>query len=162
MSKFTDLREEYFSKIRASGMREFSITDFKLFMGTYGFQKVCLYCAGNLPKRRTSYCCDLCKVNFHTIIVFTHSWQHVRKAYLKKYPNCERCGKKAVDVHHKKPIRKYRNLGIQGDTFDEDNLESCCKKCHVEVAREFAQQMKSVMIRKKGKMRPLEDFIEGQ
>lgn len=158
MGKFIDLREEYFEMIRASGMREFSITDFKFFMEKHGFEKVCLYCAGELPPRRRSYCRDLCKVNFDTMFVFTHSWQRTRDQYIKEHPKCERCGKKAVEVHHKEPIRKYRNLGIQGDAFDEDNMESCCKDCHVEAAREFAKQTKSLSIRKEGKMKPLEDF----
>lgn len=158
MSKFTDLRDEYFEMICVSGMREFSITDFKFFMRKHGFEKVCLYCAGELPKRRRSYCCDLCAINFQIVFVHTHSWQHVREEYLKKHPKCERCGKKATEVHHKTPIRKYRDLKIQGDTFDEDNLEACCKKCHKKAAREFAKQTKAVRIRKKGKMKPLEDF----
>ena len=162
MSRFTDLRDEYFEKIRKSSMREFSIDSFARFMRKHGFEKVCLYCAGELPKRRRHYCCDLCSINFYTLYVYPHSWQHVRKEYLKKHPKCERCGKKAVEVHHKKPTRKYRSIGIQGDVFDEDNLESCCMKCHKEAAREFAQQTKSLRIRKKGKMKPLEDFIEGR
>lgn len=158
MSKFTDLRDEYFEMIRYSGMREFSITDFKYYMKNRGFEKVCLYCAGELPKNRRSYCCDLCHINFQTVFVFTHSCQTIRDEYIKKHPNCERCGKKAVEVHHKTPIRKYWSSGIRGDAFDEDNLESCCKKCHKKAAREFAKQTKSLRIRKKGKMKPLEDF----
>lgn len=162
MSKFTDLRDEFFSKIRTSGMREFSITDFKYYMKSHGFEKVCLYCGKKLSGRRRSYCCDLCRINFSTVFVFAHSWQVIRLEYLKEHPNCERCDEKAVEVHHKVPIRQYRSLGIQGDTFDKENLESCCIECHKEAAREFAQQIKPLKIRKKGKMRPLEDFIEGQ
>jgi 5-methylcytosine-specific restriction endonuclease McrA len=159
MSKFTNLRDEYFEKIRKSGMREFSIDSFAYFMKKHGFEKVCLYCGGELPKRRRSYCCDLCKINFYTIFRDAHSWQHVRAEYIKKHPKCERCGKKAVEVHHKTPIRKYRNIGIQGDVFDEDNLESCCKKCHLEAAKELAKELEEIKYIKSRKEKPLDEFI---
>lgn len=159
MSKFTDLREGYFDIIRRSAQREFSIDKFKYYMKRHGFEKVCLYCGGELPKHRRSYCCDLCEINFYTVFRDAHSWQIIRDEYIKKHPKCEHCGKKAVEIHHKTPTKKYRNIGIQGDVFDEDNLESCCKKCHKKAAREFAEQTKVVRIRKKGKMKPLEEFI---
>ena len=98
MSKFTDLRDEFFSKIRTSGMREFSITDFKYYMKSHGFEKVCLYCGKKLSGRRRSYCCDLCRINFSTVFVFAHSWQVIRLEYLKEHPNCERCDEKAVRI----------------------------------------------------------------
>lgn len=160
LTSFAEARESYFRIVRSVGSREFSIDEFKRYLRAEGFEKVCLYCAGELSGRRRSYCCDLCKINFQVKFVFTHSWQSIRNEYIKTHPNCERCGKKAVEVHHKEPIRKYRSFGIQGDVFDEDNLESCCSGCHKKAGRELAEEVTVLKILKRGKMKPLDDYLE--
>lgn len=62
---------------------------------------------------------------YHALLGYR--WQRTRKAYLDKYDwRCERCGRHASEVHHKRP------LGRGGAPHDEQNLEALCKGCHVE------------------------------
>lgn len=60
-------------------------------------------------------------------------WPAVRKAFLKKNPNCAVCdGKKKVEVHHKKPFHLHPELEL-----DESNLITLCENkndgvnCHL-------------------------------
>ena len=52
----------------------------------------------------------------------TAGWDRIRKAYLKRHPQCERCRTaKATDVHH-----------VDENTSNnlDDNLEALCHGCH--------------------------------
>jgi 5-methylcytosine-specific restriction protein A len=51
-------------------------------------------------------------------------WTKFRAMYLRQHPICERCGKAANVVHHRKPIDEG------GEQYDELNLESMCRICH--------------------------------
>jgi 5-methylcytosine-specific restriction protein A len=53
-------------------------------------------------------------------------WQEISKRYLAAHPWCQRCGQRAVLVHHRVPI-------AQGGTNDESNLASSCQSCHNKV-----------------------------
>lgn len=61
----------------------------------------------------------------------TDKWKKLRVLKLMKNPLCEQCEKEgivkpALDVHHKIPILKDISKA-----FDEDNLMSLCRKCHI-------------------------------
>ena len=55
----------------------------------------------------------------------TPKWKALREAKLKDTPNCEICGEKATEVHHKVPHQGNLDLFL-----DWDNLMSICNKCH--------------------------------
>jgi 5-methylcytosine-specific restriction endonuclease McrA len=57
----------------------------------------------------------------------SHKWRLLRDEKLKANPECELCGKKAVDVHHRVPVK------AGGKFFDIDNLISLCRGCHNEI-----------------------------
>ena len=48
-------------------------------------------------------------------------WQRIRAAFLAEHPGCQRCGKRAVLVHHR-----------DGDQHNNAwrNLEALCRLCH--------------------------------
>lgn len=67
---------------------------------------ICLWCGGELPKRRRKYCCDE-----HAELYFVHKiaplwWENARKAALLRANNCcEECGAEGkwpvkLEVHH--------------------------------------------------------------
>ena len=63
---------------------------------------------------------------------FYHSeaWIKCREAYLsERLWTCERCGKPAVIVHHKRYITPS-NIGDPDVTLGFDNLEALCQDCH--------------------------------
>lgn len=49
-------------------------------------------------------------------------WRALRAKYLGAHPGCERCGKPASIVHHRR--------GRWAGELDWDNLEAVCTKCH--------------------------------
>ena len=53
-------------------------------------------------------------------------WTRISKRYLALHPYCQRCGARAVLVHHRVPI-------AEGGTNDESNLASSCQSCHNKV-----------------------------
>lgn len=56
-------------------------------------------------------------------------WPAVEKAHLEKEPTCQVCGgKKALNVHHKKPFHLFKALEL-----DPTNLITLCndKRCHI-------------------------------
>lgn len=58
------------------------------------------------------------------------AWRKCRKDYLKsKFGLCERCGKAALIVHHKKYLTP-KNINDPNITLNHDNLEALCKECH--------------------------------
>lgn len=57
-------------------------------------------------------------------------WRRVRKAYLEsKNYICERCGKPAQIVHHKKYLTA-ENANDSNIAYNFDNLEALCQDCH--------------------------------
>lgn len=70
----------------------------------------------------------------------TDKWKKLRVLKLMKNPLCERCEKEgivkpALDVHHKITILKDISKA-----FDEDNLMSLCRKCHIKIHDEMRKQ----------------------
>lgn len=60
-------------------------------------------------------------------------WIKCRSSFLKsKHWLCERCGKAANIVHHKKYITPY-NINDPNITLSWDNLEALCQDCHNKV-----------------------------
>jgi 5-methylcytosine-specific restriction endonuclease McrA len=56
---------------------------------------------------------------------YGYAWRRVRDPYIKQHPNCERCGKPAIDVHHidgQHPSEPGAN--------DWTRLEALCRSCH--------------------------------
>lgn len=124
----------------------------------YGFEGVkrpryvpegfCEWCGSELPKRRTSCCCEECSVNFNRA---TNSARgNVGGGYRNhimrrdKY-TCQKCGEfhalinengiplptsdGELDVHHKIPVHL-------GGSDSPDNLVTLCRKCHKEIHRQ--------------------------
>lgn len=63
---------------------------------------------------------------------FYHSqaWTNTRRAYLESvHYTCERCGKPAAIVHHRRYITPG-NLNDVSITLDWANLEALCYQCH--------------------------------
>ncbi len=59
-------------------------------------------------------------------------WQDTRQAYMEsKNWICERCGKPAEICHHKKYLTPA-NVNDPSITFEQNNLEALCRKCHAE------------------------------
>jgi thymidine kinase len=60
----------------------------------------------------------------------SRSWTRCRKVFMEvKHWTCERCGCKAVIVHHKKHISPT-NITDPDITLNWDNLMAVCHKCH--------------------------------
>ena len=58
----------------------------------------------------------------------TPAWRKLAKCFLEsKHYICERCGKPARLVHHKKYITDYNK---PEQTLDWNNLEAVCWECH--------------------------------
>lgn len=76
----------------------------------------------------------------------TSKWRKLRELKLMKQPLCEMCleeGKvtPALDVHHKIPI-----LTDIDKAFDEDNLMSLCRKCHLKIHEQLRREKKNNII----------------
>ena len=65
-------------------------------------------------------------------VTFYHSsaWEATRAAYMEsKNHVCERCGRVAKIVHHRRHIT-CENVGDPSVTLGWDNLEALCQECH--------------------------------
>ncbi len=65
-------------------------------------------------------------------VAFYHSqaWRKARAAYLDAHGyTCERCGRAALIVHHKRYITPA-NVYDPSITLDPDNFEALCLDCH--------------------------------
>ena len=62
-------------------------------------------------------------------------WRQIRDEYLAHHPACTRCGKVAIDVHHKIPLRR-------GGSSEWSNLEALCHRCHSSVTMRDSVQGK--------------------
>lgn len=49
-------------------------------------------------------------------------WKRKRSAYMKAHPDCEECGGRAAQVHH----RTYERIPYEPDS----DLEAVCRTCH--------------------------------
>lgn len=60
----------------------------------------------------------------------SRAWIKCRDGYMKsKYYICEKCGKTAVIVHHKRFITPM-NINDPTITLNWDNLQAVCIECH--------------------------------
>lgn len=68
-------------------------------------------------------------------------WRTLSAKYTqdKKY-RCERCGKIATEVHHKKPIQTPEGWEMR---LDYNNLELLCLACHNERHNRFGKKVKN-------------------
>jgi 5-methylcytosine-specific restriction enzyme A len=71
------------------------------------------------------------------------AWSKVRDYVLTRDPFCKKCllngiEKPSVEVHHKKPLELFPELGL-----DESNLEGLCKECHSTETQKETQTKKS-------------------
>ena len=53
------------------------------------------------------------------------AWRRARDPYIAEHPDCEICGRPAVDVHH----RDGRHPSAPGANA-QSNLQSLCRSCH--------------------------------
>ena len=89
-------------------------------------------------------------------ILNSKEWQHLRIAYLRQHPYCERCleqGRIAapVDVHHKRPVESANaGNGVDGIeamkrlALDPSNLEALCVPCHCARHKEMGRGTKQL------------------
>lgn len=56
---------------------------------------------------------------------YTGTWETARKAFLRRFPRCRRCGGVATVVDHITPHR-----GDQSLFWDKANWQPLCTKCH--------------------------------
>ena len=90
---------------------------------TYIFSRgYCKYCASKRstkePKKRKPIR-QFSKKKLDELKIY----RKLRDDYLKKHPNCERCGGKATDLHHKKPRQYHLN--------DVGVFCALCRDCHM-------------------------------
>lgn len=62
-------------------------------------------------------------------------WKALQESQLRNYPQCEKCGDKATEVHHVIPHRGNEDL-----FYDPSNLISLCHTCHSEETRKEVLQ----------------------
>lgn len=62
-------------------------------------------------------------------------WKALQQSQLRNYPQCEKCGEKATEVHHVIPHR-----GNEALFYDPSNLVSLCHTCHCEETRKEVLQ----------------------
>ena len=58
-------------------------------------------------------------------LYYSARWKQLRRDFLKKYPYCFICGRKATIVDHIQPHRGNLDL-----FYDENNLQPMCWSCH--------------------------------
>lgn len=122
----------------------------------YGFESVrrprytpegfCEWCGKELPKRRTSCCCEECTRNFN--LATNPAWGSASgggyRGHIMRRDNytCQKCGEfhalinengipvptsdGELDVHHKIPV-------ACGGSDAPDNLITLCRKCHKKI-----------------------------
>jgi 5-methylcytosine-specific restriction enzyme A len=61
---------------------------------------------------------------------YGREWRAIRAAVLAAHPACQECGRPAVDVDHRLPLR-------HGGTHAPENLAALCRSCH---ARKTARE----------------------
>lgn len=63
----------------------------------------------------------------------SRAWKKCRDGYMKsKYYICEKCGKPAAIVHHKRFITPM-NINDPSITLSWDNLQALCADCHSQI-----------------------------
>lgn len=74
-------------------------------------------------------------------LIHSRRWLKKRTAYIKEHPLCENCGKLAEEVHHIRPLNEFRNDPhmMEMMCFDDDNLQSLCKECHLQAHIELGK-----------------------
>jgi 5-methylcytosine-specific restriction endonuclease McrA len=55
------------------------------------------------------------------------AWQRLRKAFLRRNPLCDQCGRIATVPHH------VLSIDEGGEFYDGDNLLALCRACHENV-----------------------------
>jgi 5-methylcytosine-specific restriction endonuclease McrA len=72
-------------------------------------------------------------------------WQKCRLAYLTEHCFiCERCGRPATMVHHKKYITPS-NINDPDIVFNPNNLEALCEDCHAQEHHRLSRTVDGVM-----------------
>lgn len=82
------------------------------------------------------------KDTYYKRIIQSSRWQMVRNKYIREHPICENCHDNLAEVvHHRVPLMRFRDNPVKMEqmAFDEDNLMSCCNKCHEEIHKELGK-----------------------
>lgn len=56
---------------------------------------------------------------------YTRAWEDTRRRYLARHPLCQRCGKLATTVDHRRPHK-----GDPALFWDRENWQALCTSCH--------------------------------
>lgn len=101
------------------------------------FPESCLWCGGAVPENRKKWhtCCPKCNQGLFGVA----HWSVVRDKYWISHPNCELCGAKTEEVHHKVPVKKH-DMG--GCVYDPENLIALCRKCHLDEHTKLSNQVR--------------------
>lgn len=105
--------------------------------------KVCLWCGGELPKRRRKYCCDEHAIFYWEEYIAPLWWGNAKEVALRKAGNrcqwvdkegnrCERRGK--LEVHHIVPLEKGESYH-KSPKNTQSNLIVLCRPHHEDAHR---------------------------
>lgn len=68
---------------------------------------------------------------------YDHSWQKLRKRFLRAFPRCRICGERANAVDHIVTVRRAPERRL-----DWTNLQSLCERCHNRLTDAFDRPAK--------------------
>lgn len=93
-------------------------------------------------------------------LIDSHRWRKLRRSYMLRHPLCEVCLDKhnrtrpATEVHHKKPIEDVMgNMPLMESlAYDEGNLISVCRECHVQLHIELKSMSKEANLKRKNEL----------
>lgn len=89
-----------------------------------GLCKVCGKLKNEWEKRRKKYCTQSCNDKYQECFLY---WSTFASRFLKENPECLICkSKNQLQVDHIIPV------AITNKTFDKNNLQTLCVKCHRE------------------------------
>ena len=114
--------------------------------------------SNNLISSMAKFCKDPNNVK----LIKSSKWRKVRNEYLHEHPTCERCGKLATEVHHIKPLTRFKNdlPKMEQMAFDEDNLMAVCPSCHVKLHVELGKYKYNIEHSKNYHKEQVEDFFK--
>ena len=90
--------------------------------------RTCALCNSKLYDRRKIFCDLKCRRVFNRKYkFFVITWRQVRyRAFRRDGWCCVKCGRRAREVDHMKPISEG------GSEFDVNNCQSLCRSCHMQ------------------------------
>ena len=97
-------------------------------------EKVCLYCAGPLPKGRRKYCSQRCYIFYWQENLYPWDWNNARAVALRRtHGRCEECGSpEHLEVHHLVHLANGE-LRHNSPKNVQSNLMVLCREHHTQI-----------------------------